>query len=95
MKSANKSDAKVVIYTLNYCPYCSWVKELFKKRGIAFQEIDFTGNDALRAEIAERSGRNTAPQVFVRGKSIGGYEDVKRLDDQGLLSKLLLRVDRC
>lgn len=81
--------AKVVVYTLNYCPYCYRVKELLKKKGIAFEEIDFTDNDSLREEIAKKSGQETAPQVFVNGKPIGGYTEVRRLDEQGLLEKTM------
>jgi len=81
--------AKVIVYTLNYCPYCYRVKELLKKKGIAFEEVDFTQNDSLREEVAKKSGQSTAPQVFVDGKPIGGYAEVKRLDEQGLLEKAI------
>ena len=81
--------AKVLIYTLNYCPYCDRVKELLKKRGIVFEEINFTDNDSLREEIAQKSGQETAPQIFVNDKPIGGYAEVRRLDEQGLLEKLI------
>ena len=79
----------MVVYTLNYCPYCYRVKELLKKKGIAFEEIDFTDDDRLREEIAKKSGQETAPQVFVNGKPIGGYAEVRRLDEQGLLEKMI------
>ncbi len=81
--------ARVVVYTLNYCPYCYRVKELLKKRGIAFEEVDLTDNDSLREKIAKKSGQETAPQVFVNDKAIGGYAEVRRLDEQGLLGKLI------
>ena len=63
--------ARVIVYTLNYCPYCTWVKQLLTERGVKFQEIDITDNDELREEVKQKSGRITAPQVFINNKPIG------------------------
>lgn len=70
----------VVIYTTDYCPYCHAAKKLLASKKIIYKEIDVTGNDALRDKLVEMTGgRQTVPQIFIDGKSIGGYEELKRL----------------
>jgi glutaredoxin 3 len=35
---------KIVIYTTPFCPYCLMAKRLLAKKGVAFEEIDVSGN---------------------------------------------------
>ena len=35
------------------------------------------------------SARGTVPQIFIDGQSIGGYDDIRRLDATGELDRLL------
>jgi glutaredoxin len=37
------------------------------------------------------SARRTVPQIFIDGKSIGGFDEVRRLDAIGELDRLLGR----
>ena len=80
---------RVTIYTTSYCPYCHAAKDLLESRGVAFEEIDVTGDHAERARLAERTGRRTVPQVFVGGEAIGGYDDLAALERDGRLGALL------
>jgi glutaredoxin 3 len=81
--------ARVVIYTANYCPYCSGAKALLRSKGIEFEEIDVTNDPARRIEMERLSRRRTVPQIFVEGYPIGGFDDVRRLDAAGQLEALL------
>lgn len=81
--------AQVTVYTLNHCPYCKWVKELLTRKGVSFIEIDVTDDADLREKIALASGQKTAPQIFIDGKPIGGYEEVKKLSERGALDRLV------
>ena len=82
--------AKVEVYTTSYCPYCVRAKSLLNRKGIAFEEIDVTDDEALRAKMVEMSGgRRTVPEIFINGKIVGGYDDLKALDDAGKLDGLL------
>ncbi|HYC23792.1 MAG TPA: glutaredoxin 3 [Candidatus Bathyarchaeia archaeon] len=84
--------ADVTIYTTNYCPFCTRAKALLKQKGVAFQEIDLTDDDAERARLVERTGgRRTVPQIFIDGESIGGYEELAALDRAGRLDPMLAR----
>lgn len=81
--------ARVVIYTTRYCPYCSAAKALLSSKNVDFVEIDVTEDSARRREMERLSSRRTVPQIFIDGKSIGGYDDARRLDDCGELDRLL------
>lgn len=81
--------ARVEIYTTGYCPYCSRAKALLTHKGARFQEIDVTGDPEARRALEERTGRHTVPQIFINGESVGGYDDIARLDRQGRLDPLL------
>lgn len=81
--------ADVKIYTRQWCGYCSAAERLLRGKGVAFENIDCTGDNAKRAWLAEVTGRSTVPQIFIDGKAIGGYDDMKALDRTGELDKLL------
>ncbi len=83
--------ADILIYTTNYCPYCTRAKELLKRKGVAdYTEIDVTSDDALREEMKEKAGgRQTVPQIFINDTHVGGFDDMAALDRQGELDPLL------
>ena len=79
---------KIVIYTADYCSFCHAAKELLRSRGLEFQDIDVTNDDAEREKLAQRTGgRETVPQIFIDGKSIGGYRELVELDKKGGLGR--------
>ena len=82
--------AKVEVYTTTFCPYCVRAKSLLKSKGIQFTEIDVTDDAALRDKMVELAGgRRTVPEIFVNGKIVGGYDELKALDDAGQLDSML------
>jgi len=81
--------AQVIIYTTNWCPYCNGAKALLRSKSVEFEEIDVTDDWQKRAEMERLSRRRTVPQIFIDGRSIGGYDDARMLDATGELDKLL------
>lgn len=79
----------MVVYTTQYCPYCVRAKALLRHKGVPFEEIDVGEDDALRERMVEASGRRTVPQIFINDAPIGGFDELKALDDQGALDRLL------
>ena len=84
---------RVRVYTTQSCPYCIRTKRLLAARGIPFDEVDVGDDDALRADLVERTGRQTVPQIFIDGRSIGGFEELAALDAQGELAGLVEASD--
>jgi len=62
---------------------------LLKAKGIPFQEIDVTREPALRQEVVQRSGRRTVPQIFIGDESIGGFTELRALEQSGELDEKL------
>ena len=81
--------ARVQIYTAAMCPYCVRAKRLLQARAIAYDEIDVGEDDALRADLVQRTGRRTVPQIFIDGRAIGGFEELAALDAAGELAALV------
>ncbi|HQV23239.1 MAG: glutaredoxin 3 [Moraxellaceae bacterium] len=81
--------AQVVIYTTRICPYCVRAKQLFQRKGIAYQEIDVSHDHDLRMQLVERTKQRTVPQIFINDQHIGGCDDLYALERQGALDPLL------
>ena len=82
--------ASVVIYTRQYCGYCSAAKALLEKKGVDYVEHDATGRPELRSEMIDKAhGRTTFPQIFINGQHVGGCDDIHALDRAGKLDPLL------
>ena len=90
----DRSVAKVEIYTTSYCPFCIRAKSLLTRKGIGFNEIDVTDDDALREKMIELSGgRRTVPEIFINGKIVGGYDELSTLDARGELDEMLAQPE--
>jgi glutaredoxin 3 len=83
--------ADVKVYTTTYCAFCVRAKALLAKRGVPFEEIDVSKDDAKRSWLVEATGMRTVPQIFIDGKPIGGSDELGALDRSGELEKLLHR----
>jgi len=80
---------QVVIYTRDYCPFCRHAKALLLSKSVDFEEIDVTRDERLQAEVRRLSGRTTVPQIFIAGKPVGGFQELRELDASGELDQLL------
>jgi glutaredoxin 3 len=80
----------VTIYTTPICPYCVRAKELLKKKGARFEEVDVFMDRDARQEMEQRAGgRQTVPQIFVGDVHVGGCDDLTALECSGRLDPLL------
>ena len=82
--------AEVVIYTRDFCYYSDAARDLLTRKGVAFKEINASGNRELRSEMIERAnGGSTFPQIFIGVAHVGGCDDLYALEEAGLLDALL------
>jgi glutaredoxin 3 len=79
----------VKIYTTRTCPFCIRAKALLDSKGVSYEEIGVDGDTRARAELRERSGQRTVPQIWIGEKHIGGCEELFQVDSRGQLQALL------
>ena len=81
---------KVVIYTGPMCNFCSAAKHLLNKKKVSYEEINIGYDEKKRDEMLKKSnGAKTIPQIFIGGNHIGGYVELKALENKGELDSLL------
>ena len=81
----------VEIYTTPTCPYCTAAKQLLRKKGVAYSEIDVSRDAGLRDAMTKRAmGSRTVPQIFIGGQHVGGCDDLHELDHLGRLDSMLV-----
>ena len=81
--------SEIKMYITPWCPYCRAAVSLFEGKGREFEIVDVTGDRDKRRWLMEVTGQHTVPQIFIDGKSYGGFTDVQALDRQGQLDPLL------
>ena len=82
--------ASVIIYGTLTCPFCVSAKSLLDSKGVEYQEILVDKEPGKKEEmLAKSNGRRTVPQIFINDQHIGGYDDLKKLQDSGKLDPLL------
>ena len=82
--------AEVTMYSTGVCPYCLRAEQLLNAKGVtALRKIRVDLEPARRAEMMEKTGRRTVPQIFIGEKHVGGYDDLAELDRAGELDALL------
>ena len=80
----------VLVYSSDYCPYCIRAKQLLERKNVAFEEVRVDGKPQLRAEMAQKAGRTSVPQIWIGAEHIGGCDDLFALERAGKLDALLL-----
>lgn len=81
--------ADILLYKKNPCPFCDRAINLLEGRGLKFDIVDLTDRMDELQKIKQQYGWQTVPIIVIKGKLIGGYTDLKALDESGELDKLL------
>jgi glutaredoxin 3 len=79
----------VTVYSTRVCPYCIRAKALLDGKHVAYTEVMVDQDPEKRAEMMQKSGRRTVPQIFVGDRHVGGFDDLYALDRSGGLDPLL------
>jgi glutaredoxin 3 len=83
---------KVLMYSTGVCPYCDRAERLLKRKGVQqIEKVRVDLHPELRAEMMEKTGRRTVPQIYINGVYVGGYDDLAALDQAGGLDELLAK----
>jgi glutaredoxin 3 len=81
--------SQVTVYTTQPCARCGKAKALLTRRGIEFEELNLSKDPVGRAELAQRTGLMTFPQITIDGETVGGLDDLESADADGRLGELL------
>lgn len=84
-----RDNPRIVIYTSGLCGYCTAAKRLLTKKSLVFTEIRIDKEAGMRAEMEQRSGRTSVPQIFINDVHVGGFDDLSELEAEGGLDALL------
>lgn len=77
------------MYTTDPCAFCRQAKALLAARGIEYVEINMAKDPDGRAELVERTGQMTFPQIIIGDRAVGGFRELLEADRDGTLETLL------
>ena len=83
---------QITMYVKQSCPFCQMAQSLLRSKGQAWIEIDIEVEPERRAEMIERAGRYTVPQIWIDERHVGGFDELYSLDRAGRLDPLLTGV---
>jgi glutaredoxin 3 len=82
--------AQITMYCTGVCPYCTMAERLLKRKGVeVIEKIRVDLDPPKMAEMMERTGRRTVPQIYIDDFHVGGFDDLSELDQDGKLEPLL------
>ena len=81
--------ARVLMYCTAACPFCQSAERLLVEKGAAIEKVRVDTHPERRAEMMQKSGRRTVPQIWIGERHIGGCDDLYALDREGKLDPLL------
>ncbi|MBX8487297.1 glutaredoxin 3 [Pseudomonas cichorii] len=81
--------SEVIVYSSDYCPYCTRAKQLLQSKRVAFNEIRVDGKPQVRAEMVAKAGRTSVPQIWIGSRHVGGCDDLFALERAGKLDQWL------
>ena len=81
--------APVLMYCTAACPFCRSAERLLLEKGAKIDKVRVDLEPARRAEMMQKSGRRTVPQIWIGSRHVGGCDDLYALDAEGKLDPLL------
>ena len=80
----------VTVYMGPMCVFCDAAKRLLTKKNIPYKEINIALDEIKREEMLKKSnGKRTIPQIFIEDLHVGGYEELRALENKGELLNLV------
>jgi len=78
------------MYCTSSCPYCQAADRLLAKKGVRdIERVRVDLEPARRAEMQQKSGRRTVPQIWIGARHVGGCDELHDLERAGELDPLL------
>jgi len=77
------------MYITAACPFCQSAERLLLDKGVRIEKVRVDLEPARRAEMVQRSGRRSVPQIWIGERHVGGCDDLYALEREGKLDPLL------
>jgi rhodanese-related sulfurtransferase/Fe-S cluster biogenesis protein NfuA/glutaredoxin len=87
--ATGKPQQGIKVYYKRGCPYARAAMELLREREIPFEEQDVKGDETTLSWLKIVTKQSTTPQIFIHGEAIGGFEELRALDQSGELRQRL------
>ena len=82
--------ARVVMYLTATCPFCQAAERLLARKGVSeIERVRVDLDPARRAEMMQKSGQRTVPQIWIGERHVGGSDELYALERAGELDQLL------
>lgn len=62
---------------------------MLDEKGVKYDVIDLTDKPAELQKIKDETGWRTVPIIMINDKLIGGYSDMRALEEDGKLDQML------
>ncbi len=82
---------RLVLYTIQGCPYCAAARDLLNTDKINYEEVDITSDSSnWRDKLQKMSGgERSVPQVYIDGKYMGQDDELKELIDSKKIYEMI------
>ncbi|KAK9695068.1 Glutaredoxin [Basidiobolus ranarum] len=85
-------DNVVMVFSKSFCPYCDEAKGVLSQVYPDFTAIELDqlpdGGD-IQDALQSLSGQRTVPNIYIKGKHVGGCDDLLSAQKSGKLKELL------
>ncbi len=83
---------RLVLYTIQGCPYCSTARNFLNTSKIDYEEVDITPDSTnWRDKLQKMSGgERSVPQVYIDGKYMGQDDELKELIESKKIYEMIM-----
>ena len=82
--------SKVLMYSTGICPFCVRAERLLTRKGVSdIEKVRVDLEPERRAEMMQKTGRRTVPQIYIGETHVGGCDELYELERLGKLDSLL------
>lgn len=82
--------ARVLMYCTATCPYCLSAEQLLAGKGVSgIEKIRVDLEPRRRAEMQDKTGRTSVPQIWIGDTHVGGCDELHALERSGKLDPML------
>lgn len=67
-----------IVWSKTNCPYCDQAKNLLKIKGVEYEERLIGAKWTIEDLLKEVPNAKTVPQIFLEGKLVGGFTELKK-----------------